>query len=155
MGNLNNGTFIVGMEFGPVIVCDPNTLVVFNYQIANSGHQSPSETERTLGKITDELLKPENVQKAIESGETAGGFWGVIVAGGIIAIAEIIHLCLGTDCDGIVAIDQIAVTDATLKDWVSSSGSCTSPERHYHVKTPDLSPCHNSDYFVTWSVRRV
>jgi hypothetical protein len=41
MGNLNNGTFKVGLSF-PNVSVGPNQTAVFNYLIINSGHKSES-----------------------------------------------------------------------------------------------------------------
>src|SRR6476620_206545 len=39
MGDVDNGDHLVNLEFGPISVDTPATLVVFNYQILNSGHK--------------------------------------------------------------------------------------------------------------------
>src|SRR5579883_544820 len=38
MGDLNNGVFPVGIDFGPVRISDPTEVAVFNYLIVNAGH---------------------------------------------------------------------------------------------------------------------
>ena len=50
MGNLNNGTFNVGLSF-PNVVVPSNGTVVFNYLIVNSGHSSEGDIDKALEAV--------------------------------------------------------------------------------------------------------
>jgi hypothetical protein len=54
MGDVNNGTHPVALEFDPVSIDLPTTEVIFNFQIMNSGNHSNEDTEKKLsdGAIT-------------------------------------------------------------------------------------------------------
>jgi hypothetical protein len=54
MGNLNNGTFSVGLSIGPVPIAAYQP-VVMNYLILNSGHQSEADIDATLTKVANYL----------------------------------------------------------------------------------------------------
>jgi hypothetical protein len=67
MGNLNNGTYQVGLSF-PNVVVPTNGSVVFNYLIVNSGHSSESDIDKALEAGGSALA-----QKGLVAGGTAIG----------------------------------------------------------------------------------
>lgn len=158
MGDVKNDTynvgrtFNVGLEFGPITITDPNTTVKFNYQIINAGHTTNNEVTKVLETAACGMI---NATGDIIAASFAGGIWGIII-GGTVALAtlglgELVSF-LTADCDGLVAVDQVAVTGATLKNWLSSSSSHS--ETRYYPGTNSPAGCgpHNSQYYVTWTV---
>ena len=152
MGDVNNGIHDVGLEFGPVLIDDPNTEVVLNYIIVNHGH-SGDNVEGALNSASDELLKPENIGKIMQAG-SEGGLWGLIAAGAFVGVVEIVKILTGADCDGPVAADQISVSGALLYDWAGILG-LHSDTRYYPGIDSAVGCGSNSKYYVTWSVRKV
>jgi hypothetical protein len=154
MGDLGNGIYAVGLEFGPITISDPNTLVIFNYQILNKGY-AKNNTEKeifdALQSAGNALLKAGGTLLANSFG---GGIWGFLIAGGVgfasLGLGELVSI-LTANCDGPVAVDQVAATGATLKNWLSR-GSHTETRFYSKTHTPD--GCHDSTYYVTWTVSK-
>src|SRR5215471_14864626 len=48
MGDLNNGDYPVGLAFEDILIADPATPVIFNYQIVNNGHASQADLDKAL-----------------------------------------------------------------------------------------------------------
>jgi hypothetical protein len=141
MGNVDNGDHLVNLEFGPVSVDTPATPVVFNYQILNSGHKDDAFIDTLLKQGADELAHHVS---------TSGNIWATA---GAWALKFFVGL-FTVDCDGPVAIDQVAVTGATLETWTAETGKY-SEKRFYPGGDTDWGCGSNSEYYVTWSVTRV
>src|ERR1700685_2846938 len=125
MGDLNNGTFQVGLSFGPVTIA-PKEAAIFNYLILNSGHQSQQATQDALTKAGT-VLAQAGAQAAAEA--IASGASALVGAEIGSAVLPVIGTVLGAiagwlvgqlggllfaNCDGPVAAEQIAVTGAQL-----------------------------------------
>lgn len=138
MGDLNNGTYPVGLSFGPIPIDGPDTRVAFNYTIVNSGHSDAETVLHKLGELgkkwSDELPAP----------------WDSIAY----ATSWLVSL-FTTDCDGVVVNDEIIVTESKLKSWTCNTTSYAEPERHYgRDSLGGICNGSGSDYYVTWSIRR-
>jgi hypothetical protein len=165
MGDLNNGTYAVGLSFGPVAVA-PNEGAIFNYLIVNSGHQSQQATQEALTKAGQYLAQKgaEAAAQAISQG--IGTLVGASIGS---AILPIVGTALGAlagwlvgelggvffaDCDGPVAAEQVAMTGADLASHTANG----QPYRQttFHPGTDSPHGCgSNSRYKVTWKITPV
>lgn len=154
MGGVNNGIHNIGLEFGPIDISIPDTSVLFNYQIVNAGHSGESSIVKGLESGATGMLSAGGTVLAASLG---GGIWGIVIGGALgittLGIGELFKL-LTANCDGLVAVDQVAVKEATLENWVSNSGS-HSETRFYPGYDSPHGCGSNSRYYVTWSVKKV
>ena len=104
MGDLNNGHYPVGLAFEDIPIADPATPVIFNYQIVNSGHASQADLDNVLTSGVAQLA----AQGAAALGDAlvpgTGSIWGMAASGAVQWLGGILF----ADCDGPVAIDQVA-----------------------------------------------
>lgn len=151
MGNLNNGTFNVGLSF-PNVVVPSNGSVVFNYLIVNSGHSSEGDIDKALEAVGGALAN-----KGLTAGGTALG--SAILPGlgtilGAIAgwLASEISGILSANCDGPVAAEQVTLTyNDLMAKTASGPDTVTTP----HPGTNSATGCgSNSMYYVTWHIAR-
>jgi hypothetical protein len=152
MGDLNNGTYTVGLSFLNVAV-DPKGKVTFNYLIVNSGHKSESEIYSVLENAGGSL--------ATKGLTTLGGVLGTAIpipllgtllgAGAGWLVGELKSL-LSADCDGPVAAEQDTFNQADLLAR-TASGPFTHETPHPGGNSPE--GCGgNSMYYVTWQIAR-
>ncbi|WP_346148985.1 hypothetical protein [Kitasatospora cinereorecta] len=163
LGDVNDGVYRIGLKVGPVRVDNPGEKVVFNYQIVNAGHHSASDVEKSL-RLAGGALANLGVKAASTA---AGGVLGATVGGIVLpVIGSILGAAAGwliggffdlifADCDGPVAVEQVAVTGLDL--WrntsVSQNGVWWRETFHDGLDSPD--GCgDNSRYYTTWSVVR-
>jgi hypothetical protein len=140
MGDVNNGDHSVGLQFGPIPIPSTAVPILLNYQILNSGHKDQAEIDTLLSQGADYLTK---------SATASGDPYAIAAAW----IAKFFLGWLALDCDGPVAIDQIAVTGATLDAWTLGASSHSETRRYNHYTSQD--GCGSSpDYKVTWSIIR-
>lgn len=138
LGDVNNGDHIVGLQFGPIAIPSTAVPIIFNYQILNSGHKDRAEIDGLLNRGANFLVT--------QAGLT--GFWGTVAGWA----AKFFVAILTVDCDGPVAIDQIAISGALL-DERTLGASTLSETRRYSYESQ--TGCGSSpDYKVTWSVIR-
>jgi hypothetical protein len=140
-GDVNNGDHLVGLHFGPFRIDNPATPIVFNYQILNSGYGNVEKLKAALTKGAEKLA----------ASSVASGNWKV--AAGIVLAQWGLDIALA-NCDGPVAVDQIAVTGADLINWTAGSGMY-SETRLYPGLDSAWGCGSNSRYTVTWSVIRL
>ncbi len=109
MGNLNNGTYSVGLSFGPVPVA-PNQVVVMNYLIVNSGHNPPSDVETTLEKAGNAAATYAGTAVGTAIGTVIFPGLGSLIGSALGALAGwltgVVFGSLFADCDGPVAAEQ-------------------------------------------------
>src|SRR5439155_12524441 len=101
MGDVENGDHAINLEFGPISVDTPATPILFNYQILNSGHKDDAFIDNLLKRGADELANRVS---------TSGNIWATAGAWALKFFVDLFTV----DCDGPVAIDQVAMTGATL-----------------------------------------
>jgi hypothetical protein len=138
MGDVDNGTHQVGIQFGPILVTTPNDPVAFNYQIVNNGHSSDADIERQLTASAIALLA-----KVFSLSTPWTAILGVVV--------DIILRIVFADCDGPVAVDQINLSGQSLWAWTHGVGAY-SETRFYPGTDSDFGCGSNSEYYVTWSI---
>jgi hypothetical protein len=151
MGNLNNGTFNVGLSF-PNVRVDPSQTVVFNYLIVNTGHKTESQVDSALETVGGTLA-----DKGLVAGGTALGTAILPGLGTILGaiggwLAGQIKNIINADCDGPVAAEQVTLS---YNDLLAKTAN--GPYTH-ETKNPGIDSntgCGgNSMYYVTWHVAR-
>lgn len=166
MGDLNNGTYPVGISFGPVTISSPTEVAIFNYLIVNAGHEDWSTIDGMITKAGSTLAKAGADAAASAAGAAAGTLLGAEIGGVVVPIigpalgalagwvvGEITGL-VTADCDGPVAAEQLVVTGAQL--WASTQdANKTWSHQTYQPGTDSAAGCgSNSIYLVNWSVVR-
>jgi hypothetical protein len=152
MGDLNNGTFPVGLSF-PNVKVGPDDTVVLNYLIVNSGHSSESSIYSTLDSTGAKLA-------SAGASAAAGAIIGSAIPGlgtliGALAgwLAGELTGVLDANCDGPVAAEQNSFTyDELLQKTASGNYSETTK----HPGTDSATGCgSNSMYYVSWHIQKV
>ncbi|MCU1324072.1 MAG: hypothetical protein JWM43_3721 [Acidobacteriaceae bacterium] len=153
MGNLNNGTFKVGLSFPNVSVATTDT-VVLNYLIVNSGHKGESQIYSTLENAGGSLA----TKGLIAGGAAVGslipipGLGTLLGAGAGWLVGELKGM-LSADCDGAVAAEQ---NTFSYKDLVARTAHGVFTQKTKHPGTDSATGCGgNSVYYVTWHIAKV
>jgi hypothetical protein len=154
MGNLNNGTYPVGLSFGPGPVA-PGQVVVMNYFIVNSGHNPPSDVQTALTNAGNTA--------ATAAGTAVGTAIGTVIfpgVGGLIGsalgalagwLSGVIFGTIFADCDGPVAAEQEVFSYSDLVNDTTAGKTFTQSTRNAGSNSP--SGCgSNSLYVVNWHV---
>ncbi|MEJ6485976.1 RICIN domain-containing protein [Nostoc punctiforme UO1] len=149
IGDLNNGTYKLNWEFGPIHV-DDNTPVLLTYQIVNHGHDDAQK------QIDDDI----KIASAITKGVTtitgavfppAAVVIGVI-GGALTALGDALGwLFNGINCDGIVLSDAISTDGKEIRKWMNPAGIHTEIRNYTGPNTP-WGCGSNAQYAVSWSI---
>jgi len=151
MGNLNNGTYNVGLTFANIPV-DPAGSIVFNYLIVNTGHKSEGEVDKALETVGGSLA-----DKGLVTGGTALGTailpgLGTILGAVAGWLAGEIKNILNADCDGPVAAEQITLN---YNDLLAKTANGPYSHETQNPGTDSAWGCGgNSMYYVTWHIAR-
>lgn len=137
MGDVNNGTHKVNLSFKDVEIPKEDTKIVLTYLIMNNGH-SQDKVSAWLKKGAEALLS--------KGAEAVGGPWGVVVG----IVGDLGLNILFANCDGWVAGDCIQLTGREVEGW----GQSHRVTRNYPGMDSPTGCGSNSDYRVTWSVKR-
>jgi hypothetical protein len=153
MGDLNNGDYTVGLAFENVEIDDPAMPVIFNYQIVNNGHASQADLDKALTSGAAQLAAKGAAALGDELVPGTGSIWGMAASAAVQWLGGILF----ADCDGPVAIDQIAVTADALDQAIGEAivDGTFSDTRAYPGTDSPAGCGSNSQYTVTWSVSRV
>lgn len=154
MGDLNNGTYQVGLEFPNVAIdgTDAETRILFIYQIVNAGND-PGGVDQRLESTADVIAGAIAGGSIALAGPT-GGVASVpgLAAAGVIEALSSFYSWLTVDCDGPVAVDAASVAEADLFALLSQ-GPLSKTINYPGTDSP--AGCgSNSQYSVTWSVTR-
>jgi hypothetical protein len=160
MGDVNNGTFPIGLSIGPIQISDPNIGIAMNYTIVNSGHQSWDDVNKILTSAGSYLVTVGAKTATAAIGAAVGAEIGTDIvpilgtALGALAgwlVGELTGL-LTANCDGPVASEQPAFKGSQL--WANTAhGPYTHTTNHPGIDS--ASGCgSNSVYTVTWSISR-
>ncbi len=162
MGDLNNGTFNVGLSFDNIQVGD-NETAVFSYAIVNNGHASSSAVQSALQKATSTLASKGADAAAKVIGQEIGSVVGASIGTAVIPIVGtalgalagwLVSSAIGVafaNCDGPVAAGMHPLTAAQLKSGTAGGKAITQTD--HNPGTDSATGCgSNSNYFVTWSV---
>ena len=131
MGNLNNGTFNVGLSFANVVVPVGGS-VVFNYLIVNSGHKSESDVYKLLETAGGSLAN-----KGLVAGGTALGTAILPGLGSILGalggwLAGQIQSIIAANCDGPVAAEQVTMTYNDLMSKTATKPDTVTTHHTWH-----------------------
>jgi hypothetical protein len=166
IGNLNNGTYTVGLSIGPISISSPTDKVAFNYLVINAGHQDHAKIDKILTDTGQTLAKAgataaitaAGALAAAAVGSTVGSFVmpvvGTAIGAGAAWLGAKLTGILTADCDGTVALEQLGVTGQQL----SSLLTMPTPYSHwtYHPGSDSSTGCgSNSMYTCYWSVGRL
>ena len=153
MGDLNNGDYTVGLAFENVEIDDPAMPVIFNYQIVNNGHASQADLDKALTSGAAQLAAKGAAALGDELVPGTGSIWGMAANVAVQWLGGILF----ADCDGPVAIDQIAVTADALDQAIGEAlvDGTFSDTRAYPGTDSPAGCGSNSQYTVSWSVSRV
>jgi hypothetical protein len=157
---------VLGLYFdpAPVELCD---YAVFNYQIVNSSKSNQDQIDAALNKSGKSLAEYAfgSIEKALGQGLTVitsieiGTITSIPVIGPILGLlsswllGQLGDLFSDGRCDGPVALEQIVISGRDLQ-IATANGVHTVITDHPGIDSP--TGCgDNSDYEVTWSIRRV
>ncbi len=153
MGDVNNGTFKLGMEFVNVSVPD-TTVVAFSYSILNTGF-AKNDVEQAVQKAVTAAASKAAASAAAALGGVLGGPLGSGIAivgskAGSWAISKLESIIFA-NCDGSVAAGDHAFTGAQLAHMTAGGKVMTVTDEN--KGTDSNHGCGgNSHYFVTWSI---
>jgi hypothetical protein len=145
LGNLNNGTFNIGITAPENPINDDNSLVL-NYLIVNSS-MDESMVSAVLGTIGQALangpalnLAPFTSALQLVSSQYATQLSGIIKPG---------------SCDGLVAAEQINLTYDELVGYTARSPYFQQATPHIGTKAPGGCNSKPSAYVTHWSMKQV
>ena len=144
MGDVDNGDHPVNLQFGPVLIDNPATLVRMNYLIVNASVQNQSDLDNFLIQILGTLASTPVSGGSAWAGFPDFSFWSEKPR------AEIF---LGL-CDGPVAGDQIQLTGGDLHALTARFNTHTET-RAYPGADSSVGCGSNSFYTVTWTIVRI
>ncbi|WP_174297413.1 hypothetical protein [Sphingomonas bacterium] len=148
MGDLNNGSYPVGLAFTNIIVTDNSTEVVFNWQVINNGHSSQAGLDNALTSGATQLASTAATALGDDVLPGTGSVWGKVAG----AVVGWLGGMVFADCDGPVAVDQVVLNGATLAAWTASG---THSETRYYPGIDSAHGCgSNSKYHSTFSISR-
>jgi hypothetical protein len=163
MGDLNNGTFKVGLSFDNVVV-QPNQPVVFTYAIVNNGHGSQASVEKSLQQAGTQLADKAAQAAAQAVGAEIGSVLGASIGTAAVPVVGTalgaltgwlvgeIGTVLFANCDGPVAAGVHVFSGADLAARTAGGKALTQTDHNPGTDSPH--GCGgNSNYYVTWSVR--
>jgi hypothetical protein len=148
-GDLNNGTFLLNWDLGPVEVA-PDALVMMTYQIVNHGH---ADTEK---QVSDDLSIAAGIAAGIALVPTPASAALAVISGVLAGVGQLANWLFGDgpNCDGVVLSDAISMNAATLLEWTQESGMYSESQNYTGPETPHgCGP--DAEYSVSWSVHRV
>jgi len=168
LGDLDNGTYTDPNpgELTDVVLNDPTSMVTFTFQLLNAGAgnmdggalsaRTAATADQLAGIITN--LAPAAAAAAAAQGAVVNvaatvATWPFVVGLAAEAFATL-YTWLTVDCDGPVAVDQVAGPRYLLDEWLDQNGQTLKFDRSYPgTNSPD--GCGgNSLYKVKWSVNR-
>jgi hypothetical protein len=151
IGDLNNGTFQLGWEFGPVEVNDGDQ-VILTYQIMNHGHDDAQKQLADDVAIADKIAASVGAISATAF-PPAAAVIGSIVAGLKEAGEALKWIFDFANCDGQVLNDAFPFRGAELAE-LTKAGVFTQTKRYEGPDTP-IGCGSNAEYAVTLSVIQV
>jgi hypothetical protein len=144
LGSWSSGSYPIDLQLGPFnsIPGDDRSLT-FNFAITNSGFASSNQQ-------TAEMIfnAASDVSQQVLDAALPGYPWALINK-----ITHWINEHLVTDCDGVVAADQMVLSSTQLAQCTTTDASYTET-RHYRGSPSPVLCGDTSDYTVTWSLLR-
>jgi hypothetical protein len=149
MGNLNNGTFNVNLNYEGVNLT-PGTQVVFNYLIINAGNVKSDQVKTGLETLGARLANVPsfNIPPLVSSLE-------LIATKFADELSPLISQPNIKSCDGLVAAEQNTFSYDDLLRESSQTGYITQATSHIGVKSPSGCNARPSAYVVNWNITQV
>jgi hypothetical protein len=146
LGNLNNGTFDIGLSCAGVTI-DPDTPIVFNYLIVNSGSSTAAAVGLVLEEIGTRLANGPTLNLPL--------FTSALSYVAAEYSAELNQIIKAGSCDGLVAAEQNTFTYGQLIGFISTSYSFARPTVHKGGLNPHGCNSKTSQYIANWSMAEV
>jgi hypothetical protein len=163
-GDVNNGYYPISLSL-QMDLQNPTDIVIINYNIINSGHQSQSDLDAALTTAGEALASAGAKAAAAAVASAAGALVGATIGTSVVpiigsALGAIAGWLVGeigalvfADCDGPVASQQTAYLASSL--WAQTQAD---PKLSFAVDQPGVnSPdgCGSNSHYVTyWSITR-
>jgi hypothetical protein len=146
MGDLNNGTFNLGLIFNGVDI-EPNNTVTINYLIINAGTKSAATVKAGLEALGNRMTEVVGVTlpKLTSSLEVVATTFA----------DELSSLLNRASCDGLVAAEQNSFTYQDLVNGTSSTAFFTQSTPHTGYKANSGCNSKPSAYVVNWAIEHV
>lgn len=150
MGDLNNGTFPVFLQFSNISV-NPTDTVSLNYLIVNTGNKDPGKVHTTIENVAKALL-----EEALK--DVTGIFGKLPGLSSVVSkvsdwISQGLFGILFANCDGTVAAEQ---NTFTYNDLIMKTANGPFKQSTKHPGTDSPRGCGaNSVYFVNWHMLQV
>lgn len=168
MGDVDGGDYPIGLVFGPVLISQPDTPIVFNYSVYNGDESKLSKsltdlTSDLVGKAVESMIEGKDPEQADLSDFTDypgapdnpnynfdDGSWIKVLE--FAALADFLF----PDCDGFVALGTIGKEKQHWDMLIDAAGGTTYRQTIRYPGTDSPPGCgSNSDYSVTWSMVRI
>ncbi len=166
MGNLNNGTYPVGLGVSAVIPTDVAVPVVFSYVILNNGNGDHAAVQHGV----ETALSALGTQAAKAATTAAGGAIGAVLGAELgTAVVPLVGTAIGAlagwvvstvggflfaNCDGVVATGIHVYTSTQLIQNTAGGHKITDTVEHPGSDSPD--GCGgNSRYFTTTTISTI
>jgi hypothetical protein len=162
--DVNNGYYPIGLSVR-MNLQNPTDIVIINYNIINSGHQSQSDIDAALTQVGEALASAGAKAAASAVATGAGALIGATIGTGVVpiigsALGAIAGWLVGeigslvfADCDGPVASQQTAYLANQL--WAQTQAD---PKLSFAVNQPGVDSADgcgsNSRYVTYWSITR-
>lgn len=156
----NNGTFVPDDHVAPdqrgglarVVINDPMARVAFAFQLVNANNLSENTISGRLIATADQMAGiVAGLAGEVKEALTRASFWGGVA---LEAFATLVGVIDSVDCDGPVAVDQIAGPRFTLDALTDNPSRALMIERKRYPGLDSNKGCgSNSAYTVTWSLR--
>jgi hypothetical protein len=144
LGNLNNGTFNVNVRLEGLTIY-PDSPVIFNYLIFNSGTFTELAVANTLQAIGKELISDPNLTNNNSA---------LIYVEGKYA-QQLSLLTKAGSCDGLVAAEQNSFTYEQMIQLIAPTYSYGRPTVHNGGYNPKGCNSKPSQYITNWSMSEV
>jgi hypothetical protein len=153
LGDLNNGTYPIGLSVGPLSVEEPDVGVTFDYIVVNAGHTTWEQVADLLQNAGDNMARAVLGDAAAEMGfAPAQPIVGSILTPAAALLIHGIEELWVADCDGAVAAELAVFKGSQL--WAVAGHE---PYTHstFHPGLDSPTGCgSNSRYWATWTIER-
>lgn len=147
--DVNNGTYVLNLGFTAIPIQNAGLPVYFNFQIVNAGHHSQEAIDSALRNGFDSLVAMGAKALGDYLIPGSGSIWSALGGKG----ADWLIGLAFADCDGAVAIDQLALNGATVAQWTASGPHIET--RLYRGSNSPSGCGSNSEYHAQFSIERV
>jgi hypothetical protein len=154
LGDFNNGTYFTPESVRahpPTVINDPQSTVSFIFQLVNNGNVPSGQLSGRMAATADQLAGiTSNIAGAVglAAAVASGYIWAAIAIEGFANLWS----WLDTDCDGPVAVDQVAGPRYWLDARTENVAHSIQLTRNYPGTDSPTGCRGNSNYDVEWSL---